>query len=326
MSQLQRGCLWHSVAFAVALCISPYPAAIAKDFGSVQDVVQSPKDEDPKAALITLKNAIRKSPQDPAIHVKLAKLYFQIGDAASAEREARAARDLKGDEADYLPVLLDAMLARNEFKEIYDLIEPGDRNPVLESKVRTALGTAAVRLGYDTRAEALLRDAIKLDPSVVEPRIQLARFLSGTRPEEAVGVIDEAIAANPKSAELLQVKGDMLWSRGDANGALQLFGEALEIDPDYQLARISRANVNVARGEFAAADEDLDPILQATPDNFMANYLRGLEYVKQQNYTGADQDIPCHCRQLHGLSLWILCAGSNKICARTIWSSGKYLA
>src|SRR5438105_3465589 len=145
ISQLHRSRLWRSIAFAVAVCGTPYVAAIANDSGSVQDSVQSPKDEDPKAALITLKNAIRKSPQDPAIHVKLAKLYFKFGDAASAEREARTARDLKGEEADYLPVLLDAMLARNEFKEIYDLIEPGDRNPVLEGKVRTALGAAAVR-------------------------------------------------------------------------------------------------------------------------------------------------------------------------------------
>src|SRR5207302_4163703 len=139
MSHLYSNRLWHSVAFAVGLCVSPYPAAIAKNSGSVQDVVQYPKDEDPKTALITLKNAIRKSPQDPAIHVEIAKLYFRLGDAASAEREARAARDLKGDEANYLPVLLDAMLARKEFKEIYDEIEPGDRNPVLESKTRTAL-------------------------------------------------------------------------------------------------------------------------------------------------------------------------------------------
>ena len=287
MSRLHRNCLWCAIAFAI--CVSPYLASIANDSGARQDTVQSSKDEDPKAALITLKNAIRKSPQDAALHVRIAKAYLQLGDSASAEREARAARDLKGGEADYLPVLLDAMLARKEFKEIYDLIEPGDRSPVLESKVRTALGTAAVRLGYDTKAEALLRDAIKLDPSVVEPRIQLARFLSSTRPEEAVRVIDEAIAVNPRSAELLQIKGDMLWSRGDANGAVRLFGEALESDPDYQLAHLSRANVNVARGEFAAADQDLDPILQASPKNFMANYLRGLEYVKRQNYTAADQ-------------------------------------
>jgi cellulose synthase operon protein C len=289
MSQLQPRYVLRSLALALAVGAVAYPAGAAKDTGSVKEAGQNLTDEDPKAALITLKNAIRKSLQDPAIHLEIARLYFQLGDAASAEREARAARDLKGDEAEYLPVLLDAMLARKEFKEIYDLVEPGDRNPVLESKVRTALGTAAVRLGYDTRAEALLRDAIKLDPSVVPPRIQLARFLSGTRPEEAVGVIDEAIAANPKSADLLHVRGDMLWSRGDANGALQAFGEALEIDPDYQLAHLSRANVNIMRGEFAAADQDLDPILQTSPENFMANYLRGLEYVKQQNYIAADQ-------------------------------------
>src|SRR5437868_3978058 len=108
------------------------------------------------------------------------------------------------------------------------------------------------------------------------------RILCGTRPEEAVEVIDEAIAANPKSAQLLQVKGDMLWSLGDASGAVRLFGEALDIDPDYQLARLGRANVNVARGEFAAADEDIDLVLRGTPTNFMANYLRGLEYAKQQ--------------------------------------------
>ena len=89
--------MWRSVAFALAVCAVAHPAAAAKDPGSVQDGVQYPKDEDPKAALITLKNAIRKSPQDPAIHVKLAKLYFKFGDAASAEREARTARDLKGE-------------------------------------------------------------------------------------------------------------------------------------------------------------------------------------------------------------------------------------
>src|SRR5437868_6169471 len=114
MSQLQCGHMWRSVAFALAVCAVAHPAAAAKNPGSVQDGVQYPKDEDPKAALITFKNAIRKSPQDPALHVKIARLYFQLGDAASAEREARAARDLKGDEPEYLPILLDAMLARQE--------------------------------------------------------------------------------------------------------------------------------------------------------------------------------------------------------------------
>jgi hypothetical protein len=56
--------------------------------------VQCPKDEDPKAAQITLKNAMRKS-----LHVEIAKLYFQLEDVGSAEREARTACVLNGDEA-----------------------------------------------------------------------------------------------------------------------------------------------------------------------------------------------------------------------------------
>jgi putative PEP-CTERM system TPR-repeat lipoprotein len=289
MSGLQRRYLWRSVVFAVALWAAAWAAASAKESSLVKEAEQYLANGDAKSALVTLKNAIRKSPEDPAIRMQAAKVYLELGDIFSAEREARAARDLKADEAEYLPILIDALLAQQKFKDLNDLIEPGDRNPVLESKVRTALGTATVRLGYDQKAEALLRDAIRLDASVAEPRVELARFLNRTRREEADRVIDEAIADNPQSAQLIQVKGEMLWSRGDAAGAVRLFGEALKIDPNYQLARLSRANVNVARGEFAAADEDLDPILQAAPKNFMANYLRGLEQVKKQQYVAADR-------------------------------------
>jgi predicted Zn-dependent protease len=66
--------------------------------------------------------------------------------------------------------------------------------------------------------------------------------LDPTDPGAADQVIDEAIAANPKSAELLQAKGEVLWSHGNADGAVHLFGEVLKIDPDNLLARLSRAN------------------------------------------------------------------------------------
>jgi Tfp pilus assembly protein PilF len=216
MPLLYSGSWWRSSIFVLTLCAAAGSAAAVKDSASIKDAEQQLTDGDPKAALIILKNAVRKSPQDPAIRAQAARVYLRLGDVISAEREARAARELKDEEADYLPVLIDALLLQRKFKDLYDLIEPGDRDPALESKVRTALGTAAIRLGYDARAEALLREAIQFDQGVAEPRIQLARILNGTRPEEADRVIDDAIAAHPQSAELLQVKGEMLWSRGRA--------------------------------------------------------------------------------------------------------------
>jgi tetratricopeptide (TPR) repeat protein len=127
------------------------------------------------------------------------------------------------------------------------------------------------------------------DPDAAKPKVQLARFLTKTNPDEADRLIDEAIAANPRSAEMLQVKGDMVQSRGDPDGAVRLFDEALKIDPKNLLAHLSRANVNIALGNFTAADEDLGPILKAMPNHFMANYLRALAFAKQQQYAAADK-------------------------------------
>jgi hypothetical protein len=67
-------------------------------------------------------------------------------DAASAETEARAARELNADEAEYLPILADTLVRQKKFKGLIELIELGDRDPVLESTDRTAHGTAAAGL------------------------------------------------------------------------------------------------------------------------------------------------------------------------------------
>ena len=290
MLQAQGRWLWRRIAFAVAVSVLACQAAYAKDSTvSIKAAEQYVAKGNLKAAEIELRNAIRESPQDPVLHARLAQIYLQFGDAPLAEREARAARERNGNEVDYLPVLADALLSQNKFAELAELVQPGDREAAFESKVRTALGAAAAGMRDREKAEALLRDAIKLDPSAVRPKIQLARLLTGTNSQEADKFIDEAIAANPHSAEAFQVKGEMARARGDLEGALRLFDDAMKIDPKNALAHLSRANVYIAEGKFKAADEDLDPILKASPNNFMANYLRGLELAKQQKYAEADR-------------------------------------
>ena len=188
-----------------------------------------------------------------------------------------------------MPVLAAALLRQQKFADLIDLVRPGNRDPVLESKVRTALGTAAAGLGDRAKAEALLDEAIKLDLNAAGPKIQLVRLMSGTKPAEADKLIDEVIAANPRSAEALQIKGDMLRGRGDQDGAMRLFNEALKIDPKNVAAQLGRADVNISLGKYKSADEDIDSILKISPDHFMANYLRGVELAKQEKYAEADR-------------------------------------
>ena len=148
-----------------------------------------------------------------------------------------------------MPILAEALLRQYKFADVLDLIHPGDRDAALESKIRTALGTAAAGLHDQDKAEAMFRDAVRLDPSAVKPKFQLVQLLNAKNPKEAERLIDEVIAAQPGSAAALRVKGQMLRARGDLDGAVGLFDQALQIDPGDLLARLGRADIDIARGE-----------------------------------------------------------------------------
>jgi Tfp pilus assembly protein PilF len=244
-------CLWRGLTFAAVVFASICPSArTAEPAAFVKDAEKYIATGDLKSAEIELKNAVGQSPQDPVIRSRLAQVYLQLGDAAAAERQARAARERGGDEGDYLPILADALLRQYKFTDVLDSIHPGDRDAPVESKIRTALGSAAAGLRDLDKAEVMLRDAIRLDPSAVRPKIELAHLLSTKDPAEADKLVDEVIAAEPRSAEALQVKGEMLRARGDLERAARLFDQALQIDSRDLLALLGRADIDITRGEF----------------------------------------------------------------------------
>ena len=234
------------------------------------------------AAEIELRNAEREAPKDAHIRALLAQVYLNLGNFAYAERSARAARDLNAPEAEYILTLAEAMLRQGKLADIPGEIKPGNRPPELESKVRVALALAAAALRDPAKAELLLREAVALDPKSAGAKITLAKALIRSKPEEAEKIVDDVLAAEPKSADAIALKGEMLSLRGDADGAIQRFGEALAADPGNIGARLARANLYLNRGDYADLDKDLEAVLKAAPQDFRANYLRALEYVKSR--------------------------------------------
>ena len=87
-----------------------------------------------RSAEIELRNAARESPADPAIRARLAQVYLQLGNAVSAEAEARVARERNGNEADYLPALADALLRQGKFAELLQLISREIAAPFLKAR------------------------------------------------------------------------------------------------------------------------------------------------------------------------------------------------
>src|SRR5438067_9388528 len=173
MRYYQRLALKRSVISgiaSIALLVFAYSATLGKDLQGYLESAQSYSEKgNLKAAEIELRNAVRQAPQDAQIHARLAQVYLKLGEFASAEREARLARDLKGDEADYLLTLAESLMRQGKFADIPVQVKPGARTPELESKVRVILATAAAALGDGTKAEAILRDAVSIEPQSLGP-------------------------------------------------------------------------------------------------------------------------------------------------------------
>jgi len=138
MPQARRRFSWRCAASVAALLILAHPAVGATESPEVKNADQYIASGNLKAAEIELRNAIRQSPQDPLLRTRLARVYLQLGDPISAEREARAARERNGDEKDYLPVLADALLRQGKFADLSDLVKPGSRPPALERSDKSA--------------------------------------------------------------------------------------------------------------------------------------------------------------------------------------------
>jgi putative PEP-CTERM system TPR-repeat lipoprotein len=241
-----------------------------------------------RAALIELRNAEQAAPNDPKIRIDLAKIHLALGNPGTAEIEARAAQQRHAQEADYLPVLAEALLRQNKFADLIGQIQPGERAPALESKVRLAIGLADSALHHEHKAEAALRDAVRLDPQAIPAKIAFARFLAVKDPKKAGALIDSVLAAHPRLDAAIAVKGQILEVQGDLKGALKQFDDALQINPHNPVARVGRIEVNLSKKNYAAVDADLDPLLKAAPNNVEAGYLRAYELTMQGHYAEAN--------------------------------------
>src|SRR5437867_2177865 len=132
MTDNERRRAWRCVFAAGAVAAFAWSGTYAKDYTAyVKEAERFLAQGDLKAAEIQLRNAVRDAPQDPVLRARLAEVYLRLGDAVSAEREARAARERNGNEADYLPALADALLRQEKFAPLLELAQPGNRDPVL---------------------------------------------------------------------------------------------------------------------------------------------------------------------------------------------------
>ncbi len=150
-------------------------------------------------------------------------------------------------------------------KELPEAVKDLEQALLIQPNLAEALCDRAIWLAVNrnlVQAEADLRAAIESDPRCIRAYVVMSQqLISRERFDEAVQVIDTALAVNPGNEFVLAVaKGNALHAKKDYAGAVKEFTRAIEVDGKHYQALQARAvsykkleQDELARADYAAA-------------------------------------------------------------------------
>ena len=248
---------------------------------------------DPKAAVIELKNALQEKPDLAEARFLLGKTLLNTGDAVSAEKELRKAAEFKYAPDQVLPELANTILSQGQFKKVIDEFGKSTLTaPEATAKLQTVIGQAQFALGNREAAAAAFEAATATksgySPAMIgQAKLKLAaRDLPG-----ALALVDAALTTSPQLGQGWQLKGDLLLADAKPEEALAAYRKAVAVSPDDLRARGAIVSVLVLQGKQDDAAKEVAEMKRIAPKHPHTLYFEALVAYQQKNFTAARDAI-----------------------------------
>lgn len=229
-----------------------------------------------------VKHALVLDPQSSPAHNILAMLALAKGNTNAALAEFKAAAELspirsprKMQYADFLV----RMGQTNEARQV--LAEVNKRAP---DYVPAWVAHADLELNANNLDEAarlvsvaLSRDGESFESILLDSRIKLA----AGKVDQAVSRLERLTTLYERSPIAHFYLGNAYLAQNDSTKALAQFNEAVKIMPEFDDAILQQAQLNIRRGEPAAAITALNELVQRRPNLAPAHFLLGAAQVSR---------------------------------------------
>ena len=245
---------------------------------------------DVKAALIQLKNAVEKSPENGEARIALGNLELAMGDVPSAEKEFRKARSLGIPAERVLPMMGKAMAQQGKFKDILQEVTPDIA--AKSAPLMSLRGEALLTTGQPGDAKAAFEQALAINPNSGDALLGLARLAVLAKDRDATErYINEAVTKDPKNPEVFMAQGTLLRMQNKPDEALAAFNRTLALDPAHRTAHIEKAYIEISRGKFPAAKTEIDAAQKNAPGNLLVTYTSALYEFTQGKFSAAQEQL-----------------------------------
>lgn len=239
------------------------------------------------AAVVALKDAAALSQDDAATRFQLARVYLELGDAPSAEKEVRLAMAHDLPRAATRPVLMRALLLQGQFQKAIDA-----SGTSLEAEVVKLRGDGMLGLGRHAAAVAQYQSVLETNPRYAPALVGMGRAASVTGDLAAARrFADRALIAAPNDIESLLFDGDLMRAQGRNAEAQAAYNKVIALQPWHRSAHVEKAYMEIAQGHFAIAQHDLDTARAITPGSVLVTYTQALLDLSQGKNNEARDSI-----------------------------------
>lgn len=218
---------------------------------------------DYREALDYLNRSLEIAPQSSSVMGIKGQTLRSLGEHESAVKVLRSALELDPGLDWVYAELGAALLSLGRSAEALEALENGLKIKPGDAFALGLRGQALRLLGQNERASQDLNHAVRLDPTLywAVAELGLALIADGL-PDEAIPVLDKAIARQPGNLSLLlAVKGEALSAYGRYQEALEALEESLRLDPDNAFALGKKGQVLRVLGRQEEAIEVLQRAL-----------------------------------------------------------------
>jgi putative PEP-CTERM system TPR-repeat lipoprotein len=283
-----------NVCFAAGLCVVLL-AACGGD--SPATLIKSARvylaKGDSSAALIQLRNALQKAPDDAEARYLLGTALTERGDSAGAVKELRMALQL-GYPADVaLPALARALVADGDATEL--VTEFGNTtlgSSDAQAAFKTTIGNALLSLGKLKEAEAAFNAALTAKADYADALLGIAILRAESGDIEGSKKIVDAVLAQPHAPpEASLLKARLLVAEGQPDSATVLLMKALEAKPDYLQARYLLASLLIGKGDLDQATAQVGAIRKISKLDRQAYYFEALIASRRGDLPAAREAI-----------------------------------
>jgi tetratricopeptide (TPR) repeat protein len=274
-------------------------------------------------AVTEYKRALELKP-NPQVSLNLALAYYKMGELQQAINILKKVRNQAPSNVQAVLLLADCYLRTGQNKDVIELLDSLQRTDEDNAAFNYLLGTALVRDGQTARGQLIIDKILKNGDSAE------ARLLMGTTKfmvkdfSGAMADFQKAAEMNPNLPEVHSWYGQALLSTGDQAGAkqqflmelqsdpqnfdanlrmgvlsrqdedndqaLKYFRHALEVRPGDFGARYQIASVEVAKGDLASAQRDLESIVKEAPTFTEAHVSLATVYFREKRKVDGDRE------------------------------------